>query len=85
MFSNFSEKPLNYNQQIYSVEEHHDDFSLRVPNDPLNYSHLCITIPDEQLQNSKLTEEANLLIASHSNSSSAINTHPQNARNFFLL
>ncbi|CAG9534305.1 unnamed protein product [Cercopithifilaria johnstoni] len=74
-----TEKPLNHNQQLYSVEEHHDDFSLRAPKDSTDYHHLNIAIPDnhfnEQIRNSKLAEEVNLLITSHLNPS--INSHLQ--------
>ncbi|EJD76416.1 EF hand family protein [Loa loa] len=73
-----TEKLLNHNQQFYSVEEHHDDFSLREP-DTADYRHLSITIPDnhfnDQIRNSKLAEEVNLLITSHSNPS--VNLHSQ--------
>ncbi|VDK63147.1 unnamed protein product, partial [Onchocerca ochengi] len=85
-FSDYqTEKPLNHNQQFYSVEEHHDDFSLRLPNNilPEHYRNLSITIPDnqssEQIKNSKLAKEINLLIATHSDPS--VNLHSQNLAN----
>lgn len=66
------------------MEEHHDDFTFREPNDTTNYRHLSITIPDnhfnEQIRNSKLAEEVNLLITSHSNPS--INLHSQDIGDF---
>uniref|UniRef100_A0A1I8EI41 Uncharacterized protein n=1 Tax=Wuchereria bancrofti TaxID=6293 RepID=A0A1I8EI41_WUCBA len=69
-------KSLNYNQQFYSVEEHHDDFNLREFNNTTDHRHLSISIPEnhfnEQIKNSKLTEE----IASHSNPS--VNLYSQN-------
>lgn len=73
-------KPLNHKQQFYSVEEHHDDFSFREASNTTDHRHLNISIPEnnfnEQIKNSKLTEEVNLLIASHSNPS--VNLHSQN-------
>uniref|UniRef100_A0A915PJQ7 DUF3741 domain-containing protein n=1 Tax=Setaria digitata TaxID=48799 RepID=A0A915PJQ7_9BILA len=80
-----TEKPINHPHRFYSVEEHHDDFSFRPPNNlPTAYHHhLSITIPDNtftgEINNSKLTEEVNLLLATHSNPS--INSHPQDIAN----
>uniref|UniRef100_A0A0R3S648 Rab-GAP TBC domain-containing protein n=1 Tax=Elaeophora elaphi TaxID=1147741 RepID=A0A0R3S648_9BILA len=77
-FSRYNEgNSLDYQ----TVEEHYDDFSLPAPNDSTAaYRHLNITIPDnhfnEQLKSSKLAEEVNLLIASHTNPS--LNLYPQN-------
>lgn len=69
---------------MYSVEEHHDDFTFRLPNDPTDYRNLSITIPDnrldEQINDSRLAEEVNLLIAAHSNPS--VNSHSQSIGNF---
>ncbi|KAL3990969.1 EF-hand domain pair family protein [Acanthocheilonema viteae] len=85
---NFSREERSNFLNHQTMEEHHDDFSLRAPNDSADYHHLSIAIPDnhfnEQIKNSRLAEEVNLLIASHSNSS--INSNSQNidrARNQF--
>lgn len=76
--TNFSlpENPSNHTARLYSVEEHHDDFSFHTPRDAGHYRGLSITIPqssckpsNEQFRDSKLAEEVQLLLASHSHPS----------------
>lgn len=73
---------------MYSVEEHHDDFSLRGPNDLIDNRHLNVTIPNnhfsQQIRKSDVAEEDNsLLTTSHSNSS--ISLHSQKTGDFFIF